>query len=97
MLKYRKEVRNRTKGESQVRWEGEIIILNQVKFSIGELRTIVYRLVETVRKRLRVDLMMLGDKEEGEERMPKLDLSSIKDVLGEIAEGFNFLSLLENE
>lgn len=40
---------------------------------------------------------MLGNKKEEKEKIPKLDLSLIKDVLGEIVERFNFLSLLENK
>ena len=98
MLKYGREIRNRTKGEGRVRWEGDVVIIDQLRFSIKDLRTVVHGLVETAKKTLRVDLMRLGEEDDGgEEEMPKFDLGKIKDAPGEMTEGFNFLSLQENE
>jgi len=97
MLKFRRKIRNRTKGESRVRWVGETIMIDQVKFSMTDLRTAVHGLLQTAKRRMRVDLMRLDEEDGGVDKMPKIDLTQIKDAPGEMGEGFSFLSLKEND
>ena len=103
MLKFGREIRNRTKGDARVRWEGETIIIDHVKFGMADLRTAVHGLLETAKRRLRVDLMRLNEEDDdnndrdGGERMPTFDLKEIKDLLGVIIGQFSFLLLSEND
>ena len=69
-------------------------MIDKVKFSMTELRKAIYRLLKTARRRIRVDLMRVGDKDdEGSLRLLKIDLKSIRDTPGVMTEGFNFLEL----
>ena len=103
ILKFGREIRNRTKGDARVRWEGETIIIDYVKFGIADLRTAVHRLLETAKRRLRVDLIRLNEEDNDNnnrdrgERMPTFNLKEIKDSLGVITGQFSFLLLSEND
>jgi len=96
MLKFGREIRNRTKGESRVRWVGETIMIDQVKFSMTDLRLAVHGLLETTKRRMRVDFMRLDEEDDGVGKMPKIDLAQIRDAPGQMSEGFSFLHLEEN-
>jgi len=73
-------------------------LIDKVKFSMTELRKAIHRLLETARRRIRVDLMRVGDKDDkGSPRLLKIDLKSIRDTPGVMIEGFNFLELSDND
>jgi hypothetical protein len=59
-----------------------------------ELRSVIYRLNESVRKRLMEDLLCIeGGREGGERaRLPRLDLGKLYNNLAELIEGWSFLN-----
>ena len=96
MLKFGREIRNRTKGEARVGWQGETVDIDGVKFRMTDLRMAVHGLLETASRRMRVDLMKLGSEDDGQE-LPKIDLGKIRDAPGVMTEGFNFVQMPDNE
>lgn len=83
-----------TKSEARVSWKGNHneVSIDQVHFSMGELRTVVHGLHEACRDRLVKQLMFL----EGEELLPPLHLKSLFDNPAELVEGWSFLQDTRN-
>jgi hypothetical protein len=65
MRTYGIKVRFSTKGEGRVVWKGEEICINKISFSMEELRSVVYGLNKSVRKRLMEDLLYIEGGREG--------------------------------
>jgi hypothetical protein len=64
-----------------------------VQFSIGQIRTVVYKLLATIRKRLVEELMIIipGVGDWRAEDMPRFDMASIVDNYAIMDEGFSFI------
>jgi len=58
------------------------VLIDDKKFDIDGIRTVVHGLVEAVRERLYVELMFADD-----DTVPVVDISSLADNLAEISEG----------
>ncbi|KAF2218117.1 hypothetical protein BDZ85DRAFT_208831, partial [Elsinoe ampelina] len=97
MLKYGREVRNTTKGPARIAWEGEVIMVDEVKFSMPDLKMTVHGLLATCWRRMRIDLMRLGEEDKKGQELPSLELRNLQDSPGEMREGFSFLTLQSNQ
>ena len=87
MRTYGLKIRMTTKAGGTVSWEGSNVLVNKIKFSIDDIRTVVHGLYETARQRLKTKLLLI----EGEGELPPLDITSLADNAAELAEGWNFL------
>ena len=58
------------------------MLIDDKKFDIDGIRTVVHGLVEAVRERLYVELMFADD-----DTVPVVDISSLADNLADISEG----------
>ncbi len=92
MRTYGMKIRMTTKAGGTVSWEGSSILVNKIKFSMDDIRTVVHGLYETVRKRL--NELLFVDREDA---MPALDLKSLCDNPAELSEGWNFLKDRRNQ
>ena len=63
------------------------MLIDDKKFNIDGIRTVVYGLVEVVRERLHVELMFADD-----DAVPTVDISSLADNPAETSEGWSFLN-----
>jgi hypothetical protein len=93
---YRIKIRYTTNANRQVGWTGadyDIIVVRKVQFSIGQIRTVVYSLLATTRKRLVEELMMLipGVGDWQAEDILRFDIAGIVDNYAIIDEGFSFI------
>lgn len=59
------------------------MLVNKIHFGIDDIRTVVYRLHDAARKRLKTNLLII---DEGRE-LPQLDIKSMADNAAELAEG----------
>ena len=87
MRTYGIKIRMTTKADRTVSWEGGSILVNKIKFSMDDIRTVVHGLLETTRRRLKRELLFISN--EGE--LPALDLKALSDNAAELSEGWNFL------
>lgn len=71
-----------TKVERTVSWEGGSILVNKIKFSIDDIRTVVQRLYETVHKRVKEIFYV-----KRHNVLPALDLKLLCDNTAELSEG----------
>jgi hypothetical protein len=67
------------------------MLINNKKFDIDSIRTVVYGLVEAVRERLHVELMFADD-----DTAPAVDIGSLADNPAETSEGWSFLNDTRN-
>jgi hypothetical protein len=58
------------------------VLIDDKKFDIDSIRTVVHGLVEVVRERLHVELMFID-----EDTVPVVDIGSLVDNLAETSEG----------
>jgi hypothetical protein len=71
-----------TKAEGTVSWNSNQVLIDDKKFDIDGIRTVVYSLVEAVRERLYVELMFAdGD------TVPAVDIGSLADNPAKTSEG----------
>ena len=92
MRTYGMKIRYTTKGVARVSWEGGMVCIDKISFTLGDLRAVVHGLEETARQRLTGELMMADSSQ-----MPGLDLQKLFDNAAEMAEEWNFLRDSRNE
>jgi hypothetical protein len=63
------------------------VLINDKKFDIDGICTVVYGLVEAVRERLHVELMFADD-----DTVPVVDIGSLVDNPAETSKGWSFLN-----
>jgi hypothetical protein len=78
---YGLKIRYSTKSAGQVGWSGaqqDAIVVRKVAFSMDEIRTVVHGLVDTARRRLVEDLMLIvpGVGDWRAEEMPRIEIAS---------------------
>jgi len=88
---YGMRIRYTTKAEGTVSWNGNQVLIDDKKFDMDGIRTVVHGLVEAVRERLHVELMFADD-----DTVPAVDISSLADNPAEISEGWSFLNDTRN-
>ena len=99
---YGMKIRYTTKAEGQISWEGDdTILVRKVRFSIGDIRSIVHGLHATVRRQLVEDLLLFHNIEshthEWPEGLPRFDIRKIRDNHRILDEGWNFFKDVRNE
>jgi hypothetical protein len=67
------------------------VLIDDKKFDMDGICTVVHGLVEAVRERLHVELMFVDD-----DTVPTVDISSLADNLAETSEGWSFLNDTRN-
>jgi hypothetical protein len=88
---YSLRIRSTTKAEGMVLWNGDQILVDDKRFDIDGIRTVVYSLVEAVRDRLYAELMLTdGD------TVSTVDIGSLADNPVEMSEGWSFLDDTRN-
>jgi len=71
-----------TKAEGTVSWNSNQVLIDDKKFDMDGICTVVHGLVEAVRERLHVRLMFADN-----DMVPVVDISSLVDNLAETSEG----------
>ena len=99
---YGLKIRYTTNANGQIGWTGaksDIIMLPKVAFSMDQIRTVVYGLLATTRKRLVEDLMFMvpGVSDWRAEDIPGFDMASVFDNHSVMDEGFNFIHDARNQ
>jgi hypothetical protein len=88
---YGLRIRSTTKAEGMVSWNGDQILVDNKRFDMDGIRTVVHGLVEAVRDRLYAELMLTdGD------TAPTVDVGSLVDNPVETSEGWSFLNDTRN-
>jgi hypothetical protein len=67
------------------------VLIDDKKFDIDGIRTVVHGLVEVVKERLHVELMFAD-----EDTVPTVDIGSLVDNPAETSEGWSFLNDTRN-
>ena len=80
-----------TKAEGTVSWNSNQVLIDDKKFDMDGICTVVHGLVEAVRERLHVRLMFADN-----DMVPVVDISSLVDNLAETSEGWSFLNDTRN-
>jgi hypothetical protein len=75
-------IRYTTKAEGTVSWNGNQVLIDDKKFDMDGIRTVVHGLVEAVKERLHVELMFAD-----EDTVPAVDIGSLVDNPAETSEG----------
>jgi hypothetical protein len=88
---YGRRIRETTKASTRVAWAGEKILIDKVGFSIEDVRTVVFGLRETARRRLFGELMFVDESGGGEGGVPALEIKSLVDDMSCAEEGWSFL------
>lgn len=84
-------IRYTTKAEGTVSWNGNQVLIDDKKFDMDGIRTVVHGLVEAVKERLHVELMFAED-----DTIPAVDIGSLVDNPAETSEGWSFLNDTRN-
>ena len=84
MRTYGRKIRESTKSEARISWQGERICISKISFTMGDIRAVVHGLHETARERLEKDLLLVEDG--GKAVLPKFDLSQLFDNAAEMGE-----------
>jgi hypothetical protein len=88
---YGLRIRSTTKAEGMVSWNSDQILVDNKRFDMDGIRTVVHGLVEAVRDRLYAELMLTdGD------TVPTVDVGSLADNPVETSEGWSFLNDTRN-
>jgi hypothetical protein len=66
-------------------------LIDQIGFSIEDVRTVVFGLRETARRRLFGELMFVDESRGGEGGVPALEIKSLVDDMSRTEEGWSFL------
>lgn len=82
MRTYGLKIRYITKGEARIAWQGERIYIDKISFTIGDIRSVVHGLHETVRERLAKDIFIIED----ERTLPPVELERAFDNAAEMTE-----------
>jgi hypothetical protein len=88
---YGMRIRYTTKAEGTVSWNGNQVLINDKKFDIDGICTVVHGLVEAVKERLHVELMFAD-----EDTVPAVDIGSLVDNPAETSKGWSFLNDTRN-
>jgi hypothetical protein len=84
-------IRYTIKAEGTVSWNGNQVLIDDKKFDIDGIRTVVHGLAEAVRERLHVELIFADD-----DTVPTVDIGSLVDNPAETSEGWSFLNDTRN-
>jgi hypothetical protein len=88
---YGLRIRSTTKAEGMVSWNGDQILVDDKRFDMDGIRTVVHGLVEAVRDRLYAELILTdGD------TVPTVDVGLLADNPVETSEGWSFLNDTRN-
>ncbi|KAK1092972.1 hypothetical protein LTR48_003290 [Friedmanniomyces endolithicus] len=92
---YGMKIRYTTQGEGRVSWIGERMLINNISFSMDEIRTVVHGLNDTVQQRLVRDLLWMTPGESADTwkppGMPAFELAMLFDNHAEMSEGWSFI------
>jgi hypothetical protein len=75
-------IRYTIKAEGMVSWNGNQVLIDDKKFDIDGICTVVHGLVKVVRERLYVELMFVDN-----DTVPVVDIGSLVDNPAETSEG----------
>ena len=84
MRTYGRKIRETTKSEARISWQGERICISKISFTIGDIRAVVHGLHKTMRERLVKDLLLVEDG--GKATLPMLDLGRLFNNAVEMSE-----------
>ncbi|KAF1925611.1 uncharacterized protein M421DRAFT_37392, partial [Didymella exigua CBS 183.55] len=92
---YGKKIRGEVTAEGTVQWVGDTILHGYTQYSMPALRSMIHGLVETTRRELERDLLLLdvdelGQLAEGATLLPTIEWDKIVDNPAELRSGFNF-------
>lgn len=90
---YGLKIRMTTKASGTVAWMGQSVLVNRIRFSMDDIRTVVHGLHETVNTRLRRELLFI----DSEHPLPVLDIGQLADNAAELSEGWNYLRDSRNQ
>ncbi len=90
---YDLKIRITTKASSTVVQEGQNILVNGIRLSIDNIRTIVYRLYKTVNARLRKELLFVSVVH----LLLEFDIKKLVDNIAELSNSQNFLQDSRND
>ncbi|KAI9881994.1 MAG: hypothetical protein M1823_006286, partial [Watsoniomyces obsoletus] len=93
---YGKKIRGDTNAAGVVQWVGDTIMYGYVQYSMPQLRSMVHGLVETTRKELHRELLLLdvdetGQLADGATTLPAIEWDKVVDNPAELRAGWNFL------
>jgi hypothetical protein len=75
-------IRYTIKAEGTVSWNGNQVLIDEKKFDIDGIHTVVHGLVKAVRERLHVELMFADD-----DTVPVVNIGSLVDNPAKTSEG----------
>jgi superfamily II DNA helicase RecQ len=85
---YGMAIRNTTKAPPRIGWQGDTVSIDKIKFSIEDIRTVVFGLWETARRRLVKELLFVEDEDR---ELPPVDIAKLFDNEAEDARGWSVL------
>ena len=84
---YGLKIRMTTKAGGTIAWMGQNVLVNRIRFSMDDVRSVVHGLHDTVQARFGNGLLFVND----EHPLPMLDMGQLADNAAELSEGWNFL------
>jgi hypothetical protein len=84
---YGMQIRYTIKAEGTVSWNGNQVLIDDKKFDMDGICTVVHGLVEVVKERLHVELMFVD-----KDIVPAVDIGSLVDNPAETSKGWSFLN-----
>ena len=99
---YGMKIRYTTKAEGQISWEGDdTVLVRKIKFSMGDVRSVVHGLLAIVRTQLVEELCILPPNPDPSEwrpvTLPRFEMSKIADNHRILDEGWSFFKDVRNE
>ncbi|KAK5110579.1 hypothetical protein LTR85_000994 [Meristemomyces frigidus] len=99
---YGMKIRYTTKAEGRVSWKGnDMVLIRKIKFSMGDIRSIVHGLLAHVRQQLAEQLLLLPRSTDPTtwrpEELPRFDVQQIRDDHAMMDEGWSFWKDVRNE
>jgi superfamily II DNA helicase RecQ len=97
---YGLHIRYSTPSEGSISWRGDIILYQNIQFSMQQVRSMVHGLVAEVRTILMQDMLMLQLDAQGDiqgEALPSIDWVSLADNPAEQSMGWSFLKDVRNQ
>jgi hypothetical protein len=85
------QIQYTTKAEGTVSWNSNQVLIDDKKFDIDGIYTVVHSLVEVVKERLQVESIFAD-----EDTVPVVNIGSLVDNLAETSEEWSFLNDTRN-
>lgn len=91
---YGMKIRFTTKAEGRVTWQGEQLCIDNVSFSMDDVRSVVHGLVESMQQELVRDLLILPPNDGQDwkpEILPRISIEKLFDNPAELTAGWSWL------